>query len=345
MRMSGLWHWQDRDARRLRRAGKQELARCWDAFDLDAEALVAAAELARSENEPAWELFYLHWYVQQGLFRDNENLQRLAPAVERLAELVESPQVSQCPQRFCGRESVFNHRMMADPPGYAAEVLEVSARLAMEVPGHLECRGCFELLQVGSLLQLERTEEASAALDTIAPQPGDDNLAVLLRLYRAAVLHQKGDQAGLAEELRHARRILDSGGAVNPDNGWFLVEMEVLASILAGEVEHAAKRAASNAPPALSSEGIRIDLALAEAFAGQGDWSASRGAAERALKSSLRRGMVRYAAEAGVWAAEACAHLGEADAQADHASQLGLLLPQLRSRDLDERARGVGADW
>ena len=52
--------------------------------------------------------------------------------------------------------------------------------------------------------------------------------------------------------------------------------------------------------------------------------------------------MVRYAAEAALCAAEVCRHVGDREAEEGYAGELALLLPQLGTRDLEERARASG---
>lgn len=341
----GLWAWQDEDAGRLRQEGKETLARCWEVFDLDGATLKEAADIARAEDEPVWEMFYLHWYVQQGLFRENANLQRIQPAVERLADLAESPRCSECPQRFCARESVANFQMAADPPGFADEVLCAARAMAGQVPAGLECRACFDLLEAGSLLELSRLDGVLGVLDRIQAGIEDDNLSMLMILYRAAVAHGRDDLETMALLLGQVADLLESGAEVNADNRWFLLELEVRHAVAERDLDRAEAlhRDSEMAPPRLSAESMRISLALAEAHARRSGWQASREHAEDALDAARVRGMVRYAAEAALWAAEACQQMGDLDARQGYATELEMLLPQLRSRNLDLRARTVGA--
>jgi len=341
----GLWEWQDEDAARLHREGKEQLARCWEVFDLDGAALKDAADIARAEGEPVWEMFYLHWYVQQGLFRENANLQRVQPAVERLAHLAGTPHCGDCPQRFCARESVANFQMAADPPGFADEVLDASRAMAGQVPTELECRACFDLLEAGSLLELRRLDDALGVLDRIEADQKDDNTSMLALLYRAAVGHERGDLEAMAVLLEQAADLIASGADVNTDNCWFLLELEVRRAIADRDLDRAEAlyQESPMAPPPLSAEAMRISLGLAEAHALGGGWKASREHARAALDSAKVRGMVRYAAEAALWAAEACQQMGDLEALQGYATDLEMLLPQLRSRDLDQRARQLRA--
>jgi hypothetical protein len=340
----GLWSWQDDDARRLRREGKEALAGRWDTFGLDAAALKESAELAREMHEPVWELFYLHWHVQQGLFRESRNLQQLQPAVERLTQLAGMPSCQACPQRFCARESVANFQLCADPPGFASAVLKMSRAMAEQVPDGLECGRCFDLLEVSALMEMKRLDEAIRVLDRIEVDLDDDNLTLLNELYRAAVAHERGQLDVMDEHLRTARARLADGAVPNPDNLWYLLELEIQRSITLGDLQvaDALLETSRPTPPPSSSEGIRIHLVLAGAHAGEGQWEASRTYAECALAAARDRGMVRYAAEAGIRAAEACRELHEVGSLERLIGELELLLPQLRSRDLDERARALG---
>lgn len=342
----GLWDWQDEDVRRLRREQKDELAQCWDQFELDGAELKASAELAREMNEPVWEMFYLHWYVQQGLFRENHHLQQLQPAVQRLAELAEMQRCGSCPQRFCARESVANFQLAADPPGFAPDVLEMSRAMAEQVPSDLECSGCFDLLEAGALMEMKRLDDALVVLDRIDTDPVDDNLPLLLELYRAAIAHERSQLDTMDVHLRAARTMLDSGAEPNPDNLWFLLEMEIHRALADDDLERAEAllHESRPTPPPLSSEAVRIALALAKANARWEQWSESHSHAERALAAARTRGMVRYAAEAALWAAEACREEGDSEGQTRYSTELMLLLPQLGSRDLDERAHGLAAD-
>lgn len=345
--VAGLWDWQDEDADRLRQEEKRALAECWDNFDPDAEALARAAELARELDEPAWELFYLHWFVQQGLYREHMDLARLVPAANRLSELAESSRVAQCPQRFCARESVFNVRSAIDPPGFAPELRERSVTVGRQVPGELECRGCFELLQVSASIELGELDRAFVLIEEMAQHDQDPNVELLLNLFRAEVHLKKRDVEAMSQDLRWAREALESGESVNPDNEWFLLLLEVEWTLLSGSLEEAvglAQRARTK-PPDSSIEAIRIELALARGFAERGEWESSRERAEKALATAMQRGLTRYATEAALHAAEACQSLEDSEAQRRYARDLERMLPSLGSRDLDERARAIGAEW
>ena len=74
--MFELWKWQGADCLRLRNEGKHELSECWGDFVNNGMSLALASygvNLARQYRERHWELFYVHWYLQQGLFRVSEN--------------------------------------------------------------------------------------------------------------------------------------------------------------------------------------------------------------------------------------------------------------------------------
>ncbi len=341
----GLWDWQDDDAARLTVEGKRELAECWEDFDLDGPALSNAAAIARAEHEPVWELFYLHWFVQQSLFRENRNLQQIQPEVERLTLLASDPSCSACPQRFCARESVANFQQAADPPGFAQDVLDVARTMARQVPKTLECHSCFDLLEVAALLELERPTDATVALDRLADDLQDANVLILVMLFRAAAALQRRDLDVMAGHLDEARALLNSGAEVNPDNSWFVLELELKCMIARGEIAQADALSQESplAPPLGSAEAMRIAIVMAEAWACTGQWAVSRRHAERALTAARTRGMVRYAAEAALWAGEACQQTGDREGQERYASGLSMLIPQLRTRDLDQRAKNLGA--
>jgi ATP/maltotriose-dependent transcriptional regulator MalT len=239
---------------------------------------------------------------------------------------------------------VANFQLAADPPGLAADVLEVSREMASQVPAELECRGCFELLEVGALLEMRRFDDVVDTLNRIEGDPADDNLPFLVMLYRASVALEKDGLEAMAGHLDRARVLLGSGADVNPENSWYLRELEVRLAIAEGDVENAEAvlRESWPTPPPMSIEAVRISLALAEAHAARGQWQASRGHAEIALEAARTRGMVCYAAEAALRAGEACVQMGDRDGARGYASELELLLPQLGSRDLDERARALG---
>jgi tetratricopeptide (TPR) repeat protein len=345
-----LWSWQDRDALRLERIGRQDLAKLWYDFDAvlrDTGALRAAAELAKDLDEPWWELFFWHWYVQQSLFRSLGNLQPLEVVAARLRELADDPACSGCPQRFCAKESVCNVCEAADPPGTAQEVLALADAAALVVPEHLECKGCFDLLRIGALIHLGQTREALAEAGRVLARDADPNLRFLAILHRAAALGQLGDAEAMASALGDAHAMVDGEESVNPDNEWYLLELEVRCAVLRDDVDAALRlpQRAKNPPPPTSAEAIRIAIAIAEALAASERHEEALAWADKARSAALNRGFVRLAAEALILGAEICQQTGEPDRAQTHVPSLGNCMAQLTSRDLDDRARRVGASW
>ena len=342
-----LWDWQDDEAARLRREGKVDLARLWEQFEHivgDQGALKAAAERARELDEPRFELLFWHWYVQQGLFRLFANPQSFETAATRLEALAADARCAGIAQHLCARESLYHLKQATDAPGHAEETLRLAESLAGQVPRALDCRGCFELLRIQSLLALGRAEDAAPLVETFSRGDHDDNQRLLALLFAAEIAEQR-DQAARMEGHLEQAETLARDGTVNADNAWYVLELRVRCDLLGGDPGRAERRfaAAPPRPPEASMEAIRTELALARGWAEAGDSATSRGHAEAAAGRGLRRGLVRLAAEGTLLAAEACQALGDTEGAAAHAGTLGTLLPQLRSRDLDERARVVGA--
>ncbi len=343
-----LWGWQDDEAERLHREGKADLARFWDDFEEvvgSQEALEQAARRAQELDEPRFELFFWHWYVQQGLHRLFANPQSFEAAGERLETLAADPRCAGIAQRLCARESLCHLKQAVDAPGHAEETLHLAESLCGQVPSGLDCRGCFELLRIQSLLELGRVEDAAPLVDALSADDLDDNQQLLAFLFAAEIAERRGAAVRMESLLEAAEALIREGG-VNADNAWYILELRVRCDLLGGDPARAARRLteAPNRPPELSMEAIRADLALARGWAAAGDATASRRHAEEAKGRALRRGLVRLAAEATLLAAEACRSLGKEEGRQAHAAQLGNLLSQLRSRDLDDRARAVGVE-
>ena len=344
--MTGLWQWQDDDAKRLRREGRDKLADYWDDGDYSAESLERAMLLARAMDEPVWELFFAHWFVQQSLYRELAPIERIQPIAERLTALAADPRCATCPQRFCARESSLNVLQAVDARGSALMVAAVAQGMLKEELGELECRNCFVMLQAGALTELGRLDEAEVTINGLLASCGDDNLVFLAHLFRAAVWRRRGENEAMESELETCRQMLKNGAPVNADNEWYLLELEVALKVLLNDPE-GAEHLVENSdpqPPEGCLEHVRIGIELARAWAKSGGWERSLAHAERVAQPAVLRGLTRLAAEASLLAAEASRELADDDRLHHHAATGSALAQQLGTRDLDERVRAIGCE-
>lgn len=347
----GLWDWQDEDAQRLRRAGKEALAAWWDRFyeiaPKDGSELRLAADLARELEEPCWEIFFRHWHVQASLYWGGAPIEPLLEQGERLRGLSREPACQGVAQRFCAQDSLACIQADLDPVGYADEVLATGRQLMAEVPPGTDCFYCGHLLAIRALRQLKRRSEAEAIIQKLLDEANPDaTKAYLLLLQYALTAFDDADPAGMSTALELALRQREQGDlSLNPDHEWFEQEAKLCHQVLLGELD-AAEALLRNEPEKLPSfcvEGIKARLVLARATADAGAWDSSLGYARAAAEAAMGRQAVRYAAEGLLLQAEAAQALGAEAEEAWCARELAEWLPRLRSRDLDERARSVGA--
>lgn len=348
----GLWSWQSRDCGRLRKEGKTVLADYWgklslasDPMALAPEKFGAAAAQAAKDAEPHWELLYGHFELQQALLRKPRPLDGLLRQAEHLSALGETRKCATCPQRFCVQEDLFTVWLLVDGPGHAEEILSrIEARFS-SIPSHLDCNSCFRLLRIQALIEAGRLEEAEPACKALFKRTDvSPDTTLLSLLFWAEIAARSKDTTSMAMLLSKAREIAKGSPSINPDNRWLLERLEARFEILTNHLEAAVERAKTSRktmPPG-SMEAIRMNLDFASAAAEKGDWKASLHHAEAAWTPALKRGMRRFASEAGLLAAEACARLGDPAKQKKLAAELAPLIRALKTRDLDDRARAVG---
>jgi tetratricopeptide (TPR) repeat protein len=264
---------------------------------------------------------------------------------DRLADLAGSPACANCPQRYCAHESLCNTYEAIDFPGYAEHILSTCDKMLPGIPWSLDCRTCFELLRAGALQQLGRIDEAEAIYERLATGEEDANQMVLVNLYRASIAEARGDVEAMSIALRNAFAHRGDGNQVNTDNEWFLLEITVRHAVLAGELGRAEQifMEVPESVPWDCAEYIRAGLVLSRALAAAGNHEGASQYAELVARPAFQRGLMRYAAEAALQVAEACRELGNDAKQSHFASLLKNALGQIRSRDLDDRARAVGA--
>lgn len=336
-----LWQWQDSDADRLDSEGKKELAARWrkSAKTLASpEAAAAAADLAQSQSEPHWEVFYRHLAAQLGLFQHPRHLDFIHAQCDRIEALAGEAEKAGWPEYFCGIEDACTTLLLEDRPGNAAEVERRAEEITFKIPGGRECRFCFQGLRADALIEVGRLPEAETICGGIAKSKGvSDNHWFSAMLYWCDAALRAGDRGAAGLLVDGMRERLDGGTKVNPDNVWSFKLREARLALMDSDADAAAKTAVG-IPPG-SADAIQIQLSLAQYFAGRGEWKESRAAAERAAAPSLERGLTRFAAESCLLSAEASAKLGQDGGE--RAKQLGALLPKLGTRDLDERARAL----
>lgn len=345
----GLWDWQAKDVKRLKKEGKRDLARLWDDYYTiltNPRKVKAAAELAAKHKEPHWELFYRHWQAQDGLWRNPRPLDAVLLEAARAKALADRPEAKVWAHRFCAHESLWEAQLQVDAPGCASEIADKARVLAEEIPENLDCCSCIEALRATALLRAGRLKEADKLCNRLSDKYcGNDNAWYLCMTCWGAVAEAAGDARAMAVVVDKLTGFVSRGLKINEENKPGLRAMGVRLKALVGDLDGAVEAAKKAAVPEGTSAYVDMVLALAKAFALARRWKDCRVWAEKAALNASRRRMTRDAAESLLLLAEAHAKLGEERRRKSRAKELSGLIGRLGTRDLDKRAKAVGAEW
>jgi hypothetical protein len=342
----GRYDWLVADVRdRLPAEGKRDLA---DAVrqavsKKTRDACGHAEQLGRTYGEGRIEVFVAYLEVIGGYERGEHYdglLDRALAVVARTSEL------GLClgAERICYYEWVVSLLDGIDLPGHAAEILAVVDDMDARLPASEECRTCF-LPRRGRCLEvsgdLAGAEEVYRAQLTRASEPRK----------RVSLLLDLADLSCKRGHLREAETHIDrAAGEVEQIDDRTKVDLRIGSSRVLLATARGSLDDASRACDELLTRAepwdfnvLDAELSLAERLAAEHrPTEAARRAARCAARAEARGGRRRHA-EALLIAAEALVANGQRAEARGQVEELEKVVPRLKSGDLDDRARAVGA--
>lgn len=290
--------------------------------------------------------------LQALIWRGDEPLEPVLDRAMRVVVAASRPEHANHPMRPCVHEDLLLVHQMMDFPGYAAKIERIAATFAAEIPTSSQCHACMAFLAVQALIEQGRLDEAELAANRATVElPRDDSFATECRrldLVTALceVAYKRGDAAAIRARLPAFAKYKTVLSMFNATLAAWAALCELFIADLEDDVHAAASRFAEviELTELAQDVGLRAARALARLYARAGQWARARELAERAAEAARGRDALRFHAELRIVAIEACRELGALDEAAGHARTLSDVVPRLKTRDLDERARTLAQE-